>query len=253
MKKQEFLDELRKRIDMLEDAEQQDILAEYAQHIDLRMDGGLSEEDAIKDFGDFDQLVSEILAAYHVKPDVHSSAHPSLPSLRPLTDRCRSVWDNLGSWLKTAGASVSAYCCRTGHAIRNWFSVAIRKIKSRFHRHAPTPVTRKPERADHSRFTAFRSGLGRFMDGLGRFCLLLLRLCWNLGLLLCAAPILMAALALMMGLGISVVLVCQGFPFLGIVLATLGILSICLGLLGLGWTLIWHRPGKEKISYENAD
>ena len=34
MNKQEFLNELQSRIRILEEAEQQDILAEYAQHID---------------------------------------------------------------------------------------------------------------------------------------------------------------------------------------------------------------------------
>ena len=47
MNKQEFLNELQSRIRILEEAEQQDILAEYAQHIDLRTAGGLSEEEAI--------------------------------------------------------------------------------------------------------------------------------------------------------------------------------------------------------------
>lgn len=40
MNKQEFLNELQSRIRILEEAEQQDILAEYAQHIDLRTAGG---------------------------------------------------------------------------------------------------------------------------------------------------------------------------------------------------------------------
>ena len=39
-----FLKELQSRIAVLEDAEQQDILAEYAQHIDLRVAGGLTED-----------------------------------------------------------------------------------------------------------------------------------------------------------------------------------------------------------------
>lgn len=68
MNKQDFLQELQSRIRILEEAEQQDILAEYAQHIDLRMAGRLSEEEAIQDFGDPGSWPRRILEAYHVDP-----------------------------------------------------------------------------------------------------------------------------------------------------------------------------------------
>ena len=60
MNKQEFLNELQSRIRILEEAEQQDILAEYAQHIDLRTAGGLSEEEAIRDFGNPEELAADL-------------------------------------------------------------------------------------------------------------------------------------------------------------------------------------------------
>ena len=86
-----FLKELQSRIAVLEDAEQQDILAEYAQHIDLRVAGGLTEEEAIQDFGDLDQLASEILEAYHVKPAFRSPTAGvkvvSVPDPRPALKR----------------------------------------------------------------------------------------------------------------------------------------------------------------------
>ena len=77
MNKQEFLNELQSRIRILEEAEQQDILAEYAQHIDLRTAGGLSEEEAIRDFGNPEELAAEILEAYHVDPPVWKRRPPS--------------------------------------------------------------------------------------------------------------------------------------------------------------------------------
>mgnify|MGYP002538310408 CR=1 FL=1 len=69
MNKTEFLNELEKRIRVLDKNEINDILGEYSQHIDMRKESGLSEEDAIKDFGDMDELASEILEAYHVNPE----------------------------------------------------------------------------------------------------------------------------------------------------------------------------------------
>ena len=42
MNKTEFLNELEKRIRVLEKNEIKDILSEYSQHIDMRMESGLS-------------------------------------------------------------------------------------------------------------------------------------------------------------------------------------------------------------------
>ena len=59
MNKTEFLDELKNGLAVLEEKEQQDILEEYTQHIDMKMERGLSEEEAIGDFGDLGQLAAE--------------------------------------------------------------------------------------------------------------------------------------------------------------------------------------------------
>ncbi len=64
--KEKFLNDLREYLGILEEQEQEDILAEYAQHIDMKMQKGLSEEEAIRDFGSVQELAAEILAAYHV-------------------------------------------------------------------------------------------------------------------------------------------------------------------------------------------
>ncbi len=66
--KETFLGELGEYLSVLEDREQEDILEEYSQHIDMKMQKGLSEEEAIRDFGSVKELAAEILEAYHVKP-----------------------------------------------------------------------------------------------------------------------------------------------------------------------------------------
>ncbi len=73
MNKTEFLDELKNCLAVLEEKEQRDILEEYTQHIDMKMERGLSEEEAIGDFGDLGQLAAEILEAYHVNPDYNGN------------------------------------------------------------------------------------------------------------------------------------------------------------------------------------
>ncbi len=67
MKKQEFLDRLKSRISILDDEEVEDILTEYEAHINEKMNAGKTEEQAIADFGDFNELIKDILAAYKIK------------------------------------------------------------------------------------------------------------------------------------------------------------------------------------------
>lgn len=68
MTKQAFLTALNDRLQVLNKNERQDIIDEYAAHIDMKVQEGVSEEAAIAGFGDFDELVEDLLQAYHVDP-----------------------------------------------------------------------------------------------------------------------------------------------------------------------------------------
>ncbi|MBQ3378901.1 MAG: DUF1700 domain-containing protein [Clostridia bacterium] len=72
MKKDEFLKRLSDRLLVLSKKERDDIIYEYSQHIDMKTAEGQSEEDAIADFGDLDELAREILRAYDLDPDYAS-------------------------------------------------------------------------------------------------------------------------------------------------------------------------------------
>lgn len=69
MTKKEFLKELEDRLQMLDEKERRDMIEEYSQHISMRMKSGMKEEEAIDDFGDINDLVAEILEAYHLDPE----------------------------------------------------------------------------------------------------------------------------------------------------------------------------------------
>lgn len=69
MDKREFLSELEQALSVLQEEELQDILDEYEQHIDMKVESGLTEPEAIEDFGSMAQLTAEILEAYHVRAD----------------------------------------------------------------------------------------------------------------------------------------------------------------------------------------
>lgn len=67
MNKEEFLKKLKKRLSVLEDSEIEDIVSEYEGYIDEKVAKGLSEEEAVKELGDFEEIIQDLLAAYKVK------------------------------------------------------------------------------------------------------------------------------------------------------------------------------------------
>ena len=68
MNKKEFVAFLNQRLAVLDEKERKEIIDEYVQHIEIKVENGKTEEEAIKDFGDLNEFVEEILSAYHVNP-----------------------------------------------------------------------------------------------------------------------------------------------------------------------------------------
>ena len=246
--KEWFLKELQSRIALLEDAEQQDILAEYAQHIDLRVDGGLTEEDAIRDFGDLDQLAAEILEAYHVKPAFGQKAPKPRP---PFPDTLRKGCTKTGACFRRAGSAAARFFRHLRLGIANGFHKCGDKLKGLFRRKAPEGETPLPEKreeapipmtASQENHCPVRTALKRAFRALGRFCKLLARLLWNLALLICAVPFACLGLAAILCLGLLAVLLVQGYPLAGIAICCIGAALFCAGVLGLGSSLVWRRP-----------
>lgn len=66
MTKEEFEKKLREKLALLEENEINDIIEEYIGYIEEKMQNGATEEEAIKDFGDIDELARELLKAYKI-------------------------------------------------------------------------------------------------------------------------------------------------------------------------------------------
>lgn len=69
MTKNEFFALLEEKLSILDKQEISDILEEYRNHIEFKMNDGKTEEQAIADFGDVDALAEEILSAYHINSE----------------------------------------------------------------------------------------------------------------------------------------------------------------------------------------
>lgn len=66
MNRFEFVNRLNGKLYLLSESERRDIIDEYVAHIGQKMKEGKTEAEAIKDFGDIDELAREILGAYHI-------------------------------------------------------------------------------------------------------------------------------------------------------------------------------------------
>lgn len=68
MNKKSFIKKLKNNLNVLEESEVKDIIEEYGDIIDEKIKDGKTEEEAIKDFGDINELSKEILKAYKINP-----------------------------------------------------------------------------------------------------------------------------------------------------------------------------------------
>ena len=66
MTKKEFLEKLEHKLHLLKRDEIQDILDEYSGYIDNKLQEGKTEDEAVADFGNLDDLAREILSAYKI-------------------------------------------------------------------------------------------------------------------------------------------------------------------------------------------
>lgn len=67
--KKKFLKDLEKRLEILSEDERKDTINEYSNIIDEKVKHKKTEEEAIEEFGNIDELVEEILKAYKINPN----------------------------------------------------------------------------------------------------------------------------------------------------------------------------------------
>lgn len=234
MNKEMFLKDLQKHLEILEDREQQDILEEYAQHIDIKMQNGQSEEDAIRDFGPVTELAAEILEAYHVKPEFGESRKkkglPGIPEMnlkeeaRKLTsfgDGFKQGWEALG---RGAGKTFHSM----GQAVKKFFCW----ISGPF---------RRKKRAEKRSDGIFR----KILRGLSRLICWCLWLCWNLFWMTLTLGAGLLALMLLFTLGTLLILMFQEYPLGGVSLMCLGGFLAAGSMSGLCFSLIRRKEKKE--------
>ena len=137
MSKEAFLTELAGHLKVLEEREQQDILDEYAQHIDMKIQNGMSEEEAIGDFGPVKELAAESLEAYHVNPEYGDSSRRGKIDFESAASTAEQGIRSAGGFLKKAGKKLG-----------QWISEVCAWIGKPFHRKSMGKPVEQPEGAE---------------------------------------------------------------------------------------------------------
>ena len=136
MDKNTFISQLRQALSVLQKDELEDIVNEYQQHIDMKMKSGLSQEEAIADFGSLEELTAEILGAYHVRADYaqdrkRSGTDPGTAGrelLQQTGQTCRNAGEKaargirgFGGWLRGVFRFWKEKLARTLSGVRGWW------------------------------------------------------------------------------------------------------------------------------------
>lgn len=218
MNKSEFLKRLAALLHILQEDEVKDILDEYEQHIDMKMEGGMSEHDAIRDFGSVEELAAEILSAYHVRTDFESKKENKV--LEKMQGGSKKVLNRTGSAVKNAGTKTGSFIKRGLEKCKKILVSPFIFLKNLWSDRKNKKVQKQKRGAeDAMTITGAAKGIGtgcvhfcqRCVDWLIRICFGCIFLCagfMELGLVLCA--------------GLLLVLMILGYPVIGITLAVIG-------------------------------
>lgn len=246
MNKEEFLNELRGHLRVLDEKEQQDIIDEYAQHIDLKMKSGLSEEDAICDFGNVEELAGDILEAYHVDPKFEEKSKgivirkPDMEKVskgtKKLAERIRMLFENMKEKLHNLKETV----------VRKWKFVKIEK-------NSPDVVEDYDKRNDRKLW--MRQGDEGVWSAGRRWLYNICVLIWNFICVVFSFCLFGMAVSSLFGLGVILILVFSGYPFVGIEIFCFGVAvsGASLGLLIFSLRKSYRKravEGKRELTEE---
>lgn len=253
MKKQEFLDELRTYLNVLQDEEQEDIIDEYSQHIEMKIENGLSEEEAIKDFGSIRELAGEILEAYHVKlGDEKEEKKKSRKKLLKEVKLSFPHSSSLGVFVSRTGRKIGSYIRSfCGLWIKPFQKIKQITTKKRINQKEDTKAGKRRNKCVVLPFIARKTG--NFIHSIFLCFLWCCRMFWNCGVLILSVFSAFFGLVSLFFLGALLVLWLQGYPLGGIVLGIMGAV-FCFGSFSvLGSTFMIRKPCRECSNKKAAE
>lgn len=231
MNKEQFLQELESRLKILDHAERQDMLSEYSQHIDMKVQSGMSEKEAIEDFGDVNHLVEEILEVYHIDPEYRVVEQGEKTK--------NSIGNKMENSLKNGKASVSGYLQQQKK--RREEKKEIRKAEKKqgvIQKTKEKMSSKRLERKEHREGKNWLKTIGVSMKKIIKFCI-------RVSLLLIAFPVIILDICAVFGLGTLLILLVQGYPLIGITIGVFGGVLCCSSFILLMFSYIFSQKTRE--------
>ena len=261
MDKKTFLEELRKSLRVLKDEEVQDIISEYEQHIDLKVEKGLTVKQAIDDFGNVKILAAEILEGYHVKTEFdfmqeNTVSKPNLVSNGQ--EIAKTSVKTLFAWINMIWRGIFnsfRWCGKVMMSPLIWLKSKM-SCKEREHDDVIDPFKQYSHLKNWlvQKMKGFGSMIFRLLGQLVNMSLWCVRICWNCFVTGAALSIGVFGLVCLFAVGIFAVLLFQGYPVIGVTIGCLGLVVCMFAVTVFVWTLIWKSPKgeiKEEISIES--
>ena len=260
MDKKTFLEELRKSLRVLKDEEVQDIISEYEQHIDLKVEKGLTVKQAIDDFGNVKILAAEILEGYHVKTEFDFMQENTVPKPNLVSNGqeiAKSSVKTLFAWINMIWRRILnsfRWCGKVMMCPLIWLKSKM-SCKEREHDDVIDPFKQYSHFKNWlvQKMKGFGSMIFRLLGQLVNMSLWCVRICWNCFVTGAALSIGVFGLMCLFAVGIFAVLLFQGYPVIGVTIGCLGLVVCMFAVTVFVWTLIWKKPKgeiKEEISTE---
>lgn len=285
MNKTEFLHILREKLSILEENELEDILNEYEQHIDMKAAGAMTEEAAIADFGDMDELTADILEAYHVRADFVRTGEEKKDGIKAAPDRiagsvqnggrkavnlCKGSWKKFLDGLNRIGLYLQGLADKCRQTARKLFGSRKRRGEQAEQTGSGKQAEQKKkqllfirdrkqkekwDKMERKNKVSLFSILGRMCRGCWNAVIWCGKALWNLFCISIGVLTGMSACFCIFLLGMIVVLLVMGYPLVGLTLAVLGMTMCGCSMTALCFTLIIRRKkqGMEMTAVEKEE
>lgn len=232
MNKEEFLSVLRKNLSVLEEGEINDIIEEYEQHIDMKMKGGLSEKDAIRDFGDMKELTAGILEAYHVKADFSKEEKKNV-DFSKVVEESKKATNAIGKGTTDAGKWIGKQLKKIWEFIKKPFVLlkeTFRKLKEKIQlKKEENMNSEEPKKTGF--FTRIGEGFVSIISSPWKFVKWFFRTLWEL--FLCVVMFFngLGTLFFVFLFGTAFILLLQKYPLVGLNVAIIGVVMVNVSIL----------------------
>ena len=231
MNKTEFLTLLERRLIMLNNAERDDLISEYTQHIDMKVASGLSEEDAIADFGNPEELIKELLDVYHLNPNYNPNAVYTTEYDTQNNNHSADAKPSAVHTILAGSRKFGSACKQKVTACKAQFSQALDKNKAKKNeKNSANADKRKLPWSDmtlpHVSVGALGNTVLSWCKTVLRWCLKLTAFCILIGAGFCSLALLASSAAML-------VFVVTGYQIVGPFLAVLGCTLLSLAVTGM--------------------